>query len=151
VTISVEAVIQSSVGPGDYLPTSTRTATFIVDQQDRGPIAALRPEEDEATLSWRCLEGIPDYLRGRDRQRPVQVRLTGQWPQRRDRAYLPARSARRRSADYRRDRHWPRGLMARQVKERLEATTIQARPDDLSWPYTGAGDGNRTRTVSLGS
>lgn len=62
---SVEAAIRSSVRPGDILPTPTDTATFEVDQLDaQGMSLLFGPRRTRTLLTWRCLEGIPDYLRG---------------------------------------------------------------------------------------
>jgi hypothetical protein len=66
VTISVEDAIRSSIQPGEVLPTPTGTATFVVDQLDTDGLSLLfGPKKTRTTVSWRCLEGIPAYLRGR--------------------------------------------------------------------------------------
>ena len=63
---SVEAAIRSSVQPGEILPTPTGTATFTVDQLEPAGLSLLfGPRRTRTLLPWRCLEGIPSYLRGR--------------------------------------------------------------------------------------
>src|SRR5690242_19099992 len=63
---SVEAAIRSSVRPGEVLPTPTGTAAFVVDQLDAEGLSLLfGPKKTRTLLSWRCLEGVPGYLRGR--------------------------------------------------------------------------------------
>lgn len=62
---SVETAIRSSVRPGEILPTPTGTATFVVDQLDAEGLSLLfGPKKTRTLLSWRCLEGVPGYLRG---------------------------------------------------------------------------------------
>jgi hypothetical protein len=63
---SVEAAIRSSVRQGEVLPTPTGTAAFVVDQLDAEGLSLLfGPKKTRTLLSWRCLEGVPGYLRGR--------------------------------------------------------------------------------------
>jgi hypothetical protein len=63
---SVETAIRSSVRPGEVLPTPTGTATFVVGQIDEEGLSLLiGPQRTRTLLTWRCLEGIPGYLRGR--------------------------------------------------------------------------------------
>lgn len=63
--MSVEEAIRSSVRPGELLPTPTGTATFAVHQLDAAGLSLLfGPKETRTLLPWRCLEGIPEYLRG---------------------------------------------------------------------------------------
>ena len=62
---SVEAAIRSSIRPGEVLPTPTGTATFVVDQLEAEGLSLLfGPKETRTLLTWRCLEGVPGYLRG---------------------------------------------------------------------------------------
>ena len=62
---SVEAAIRSSVRPGEVLPTPTCTATFVVDQLGADGLSLLfGPKKTRTLLTWRCLEGVPGYLRG---------------------------------------------------------------------------------------
>jgi hypothetical protein len=63
---SVETAIRASVRPGEVLPTPTGTATFAVDQVDAQGLSLLfGPKKTRTLFTWRCLEGIPGYLRGR--------------------------------------------------------------------------------------
>ena len=63
---SVEAAIRSSVRPREVLRTPTDTATFEVDQLAAEGLSLLFGSKKTRTLlTWRCLEGIPAYLRGR--------------------------------------------------------------------------------------
>lgn len=62
---SVEAAIRSSIHPGEVLPTPTGTATFVVDKMDAAGMSLLfGPKMTKTLLTWRCLEGVPRYLRG---------------------------------------------------------------------------------------
>ncbi len=62
---SVEAAIRSSVKSSEVLPTPTGTATFAVDQLDAEGLSLLfGPKKTRTLLTWRCLEGVPGYLRG---------------------------------------------------------------------------------------
>ena len=64
--VSVEAAIRSSVRQGEVLPTPTGTATFVVDQLDVEGLSLLfGPKKTRTLLTWRCLEGVPGFLRGR--------------------------------------------------------------------------------------
>lgn len=63
---SVESAIRRSVRPGEVLPTPTGTATFVVGQLDpKGLSLLFGPTMTRTLLTWRCLEGVPAYLRGR--------------------------------------------------------------------------------------
>ncbi len=63
---SVEAAIRSSVRPREVLRTPTDTATFEVDQlAEEGLSLLFGSKKTRTLLTWRCLEGIPAYLRGR--------------------------------------------------------------------------------------
>ena len=62
---SVEASIRSRVKPGEVLPTPTGTATFVVDQLTAEGLSLLfGPKKTRTLLTWRCLEGVPGYMRG---------------------------------------------------------------------------------------
>jgi hypothetical protein len=62
---SVEAAIRSGVKPGEALPAPAGTATFVVGQLNAEGLSLLfGPEKTRTLLTWRCLEGVPGYLRG---------------------------------------------------------------------------------------
>lgn len=63
---SVEAAIRSALRPGVVLSTPTGTATFEVGRiSPEGLLLLFGPKKTRTILTWRCLEGIPAYLRGR--------------------------------------------------------------------------------------
>lgn len=63
---SVKAAIRSSIQPREVLLTTTETATFEVGQlASEGLSLLLGPKKTKTLLTWRCLEGIPAYLKGR--------------------------------------------------------------------------------------
>jgi hypothetical protein len=65
-TATVETAIRSHMQPGDRLPTPTGDATFVVHKLDAdGLVLLLGAKKAWTPLSWECLEGTPDYLRGR--------------------------------------------------------------------------------------
>jgi hypothetical protein len=64
---SVEAAIRSSIRPGEVLPTPTGIATFVVDKMDAEGLSLLfGPKMTRTLLTWRCLEGVPGYMRGQE-------------------------------------------------------------------------------------
>jgi hypothetical protein len=63
----VERAVRAHVAAGTRLPTPTGRATFIVDDLSRdGMVLLLGPKRTVTTLSWSCLEGIADYMQGRN-------------------------------------------------------------------------------------
>jgi hypothetical protein len=66
VPASVEQAIRAHVRPGDRLPTPTGRAVFIVRDLDAyGMVLLLGAKQTRNHLSWPCLDGIADDLRGR--------------------------------------------------------------------------------------
>lgn len=63
---SVQEAIRSAVRGGDVLLTPTGIATFVVDELDAKGLSLLfGPRMTRTLLTWHCLEGVPEYLRGR--------------------------------------------------------------------------------------
>jgi hypothetical protein len=62
----VETAIRSHLTPGLRLPTPTGRAMFVLHQLgDTEMILLLGDKQARTPFSWRCLEGIPSFLRGR--------------------------------------------------------------------------------------
>lgn len=62
----VEAAVRAALRDGQRLATPTGRGTFTVERL--GPeslVLLLGAQEAWTPLRWECLEGIPDYLRGR--------------------------------------------------------------------------------------
>lgn len=63
----VERAVRSSVEEGARLPTPAGRAEFVVDRLDsRGATLLFGPRRTPTFFSWACLEGIVDYLQGRN-------------------------------------------------------------------------------------
>jgi hypothetical protein len=63
---AVQQAIRSSVEHGVQLPTPTGRAHFLVDRLDsRGVTLLFGPKRTSTFFSWDCLEGVVDYLKGR--------------------------------------------------------------------------------------
>ncbi|MEU4160824.1 hypothetical protein [Actinoplanes sp. NPDC026670] len=63
---SVEAAIRKQLTPGTRLPTPTGRSTFEISEMTADSLILLfGPKKTRTPISWACLEGIPDYLRGR--------------------------------------------------------------------------------------
>jgi hypothetical protein len=62
----VEQALRSSVEEGAELPTPTGRARFTVQSLDtRGVTLLFGPKRTPTFFSWKCLEGIVDYLAGK--------------------------------------------------------------------------------------
>jgi hypothetical protein len=62
----IEAAIRERVIPGSQLPTPTGRATFEIGEMTADSLVLLfGPKKTRTPISWACLEGISDYLRGR--------------------------------------------------------------------------------------
>ena len=62
----VERAIRSRIRAPFELSTPARGAPFVVQRiTDRGIVLLLGEHRAYTPLSWECLEGIADYLRGR--------------------------------------------------------------------------------------
>ena len=65
-TGQVEAAIREHLAPEIQLPTPTERATFEIGEMTPDALILLfGPKKTQTAISWACLEGIPDYLRGR--------------------------------------------------------------------------------------
>ncbi len=61
----VQAAIRAHVRAGARLPTPTGRAVFVVHELNpTGIVLLLGPKRAWTPLSWECLEGIPEFLRG---------------------------------------------------------------------------------------
>jgi hypothetical protein len=62
----VERAIRSSIQAPLELETPTQGKGFVVDRiTDRGIVLLLGEQQTSTPLSWECLEGIVEHLRGR--------------------------------------------------------------------------------------
>ncbi|MCU7729823.1 hypothetical protein ODJ79_39415 [Actinoplanes sp. KI2] len=62
----VEAAVRARLEPEAQLPTPTERATFQIGAMTSDALILLfGPKKTRTAISWACLEGIPDYLRGR--------------------------------------------------------------------------------------
>lgn len=62
----IETAIRQHVSPGTRLPTPTGRAMFVVHElRQQGLVLLLGEKEAWTPLSWECLEGIGEFLRGR--------------------------------------------------------------------------------------
>jgi hypothetical protein len=66
VTGPVEAAVRARSAPEAELPTPTERATSEIGAMTSDALILLfGPKKTRTAISWACLEGIPDYLRGR--------------------------------------------------------------------------------------
>jgi hypothetical protein len=66
VTGPVETAIRERLASGTHLPTPTERATFEISEMTPDALILLfGPKKTRTAISWACLEGVPDYLRGR--------------------------------------------------------------------------------------
>jgi hypothetical protein len=64
---SVEQAVRSSVEEQAELPTPTGRTRLTVERIDaRGVTLLFGPKRTPTFFSWACLEGVVDYLQGRD-------------------------------------------------------------------------------------
>lgn len=62
----VESAIRATVMPGTSLPTPTGRGQFtIATINGTGIVLLLGQKEARTPISWTCLEGVPQFLRGR--------------------------------------------------------------------------------------
>jgi hypothetical protein len=62
----IETAIRERITPESELPTPTGQASFGISEMTLGSLVLLfGPKKARTPISWACLEGIPDYLRGR--------------------------------------------------------------------------------------
>jgi hypothetical protein len=62
----VEVAIRSTITEGASLPTPTGRAKFVVSKITSGGVVLELGEQRTATpITWSCLEGAADFLRGR--------------------------------------------------------------------------------------
>jgi hypothetical protein len=62
----VQTALRSTVHDGDQLATPARGAPFIVDRIDSDGVVLLLGKQRAVTrFSWGCLEGLPEYVRGK--------------------------------------------------------------------------------------
>lgn len=63
----VESAVRGSVSPGELLATPTARGGFkIARYTAEGLVLLLGTKEAWTPLPWRAMEGVPDFLRGRD-------------------------------------------------------------------------------------
>jgi hypothetical protein len=61
----VETAIRSRIRPGAVLHTPAKGSPFVVERIDnQGIVLLLGAKRAWTRLSWECLEGAPDFLRG---------------------------------------------------------------------------------------
>jgi|1186.fasta_scaffold565155_1 hypothetical protein len=62
----VESAVRARVKPGASLPTPTGRGQFTIASIDgTGIVLLLGQKEARTPISWACLEGVPQFLRGR--------------------------------------------------------------------------------------
>jgi hypothetical protein len=62
----VENAVRATVKPGTSLPTPTGRGQFTIATIDgAGLVLLLGKKEARTPISWACLEGAPQFLRGR--------------------------------------------------------------------------------------
>ena len=62
----VESAVRATVKPGASLPTPTGRGHFTIATLDgTGIVLLLGQKEARTPISWACLEGVPQFLRGR--------------------------------------------------------------------------------------
>ena len=61
----VESAVRATVKPGASLPTPTGGGRFTIATIDVTGIVLLLGQEARTPISWACLEGVPQFLRGR--------------------------------------------------------------------------------------
>jgi hypothetical protein len=67
VTGRVESAVRGSVSPGELLATPTGRGGFkIARYTSDGLVLLLGMKEAWTPLTWQAMEGVPDFLRGRD-------------------------------------------------------------------------------------
>lgn len=62
----VQQSIRATITPGATLRTAARGAPFVVERIDsNGMVLLLGATNVPTSFDWRCLEGIPSFLRGK--------------------------------------------------------------------------------------
>jgi hypothetical protein len=81
VTGTVEAAVRAAIAPGEVLTTPSGRAPFTIARYTHDSLVLLLGEKEAWTpLPWRALEGIPEFLRGRDWVLIGSVYSTGSHP-----------------------------------------------------------------------
>jgi hypothetical protein len=81
VTGKVEDAVRAAVAPGEALTTPSGRGHFCVARYTADALVLLLGENEAWTpLPWSALEGIPDFLRGRDWVRIGSAYSTGTYP-----------------------------------------------------------------------
>jgi hypothetical protein len=62
----VERAIKRTFTPPVFLTTLSRSAPFVLEKFTlQGLVLLLGAQQTATPITWECLEGLPDYLRGR--------------------------------------------------------------------------------------